>query len=93
MSVTRPAVVDNLARTAAQLAADTAHLDALAAAALADVRTPNGLAVGKLTDLPDAIRSRVLHAWAGELGAGGAALAWLVFAFIGARLTVRRDIS
>lgn len=69
-----PAVVDNLARTAAQLAADTAHLDALAAAALADARTPNGLAVGKLTDLPDAIRTRVLHAWAGELGAGGAAL-------------------
>jgi len=69
-----PAVVDNLARTAAQLAADTAHLDALAAAALADARTPNGLAVGKLTDLPDALRSRVLHAWAGELGAGGAAL-------------------
>jgi tRNA(Ile)-lysidine synthase len=69
-----PAVVDNLARTAAQLAADTAHLDALAAAALADAGTPNGLAVGKLTDLPDAIRTRVLHAWAGELGAGGAAL-------------------
>jgi tRNA(Ile)-lysidine synthase len=69
-----PAVVDNLARTAAQLAADTAHLDTLAAAAMADARTPNGLAVGKLTELPDAIRTRVLHAWAGELGAGGAAL-------------------
>jgi tRNA(Ile)-lysidine synthase len=69
-----PAVVDNLARTAAQLAADTEHLDALAGAALDAARTPNGLAVGSLTDLPDAIRTRVLHAWARELGAPGAAL-------------------
>jgi tRNA(Ile)-lysidine synthase len=69
-----PAVVDNLARTAAQLAADTEHLDALAGAALDAARTSNGLAVGSLTDLPDAIRTRVLHAWARELGAPGAAL-------------------
>jgi tRNA(Ile)-lysidine synthase len=69
-----PAVVDNLARTAAQLAADTEHLDALARAALDAARTPNGLAVGSLTELPDAIRTRVLHAWARELGAPGAAL-------------------
>lgn len=82
-----PAVVDNLARTAAQLAADTAHLDALAAAALADARTPNGLAVGKLTELPDAIRTRVLHAWAGELGAGGAALSHRHVAALDALLT------
>jgi tRNA(Ile)-lysidine synthase len=69
-----PAVVDNLARTAAQLAADTEHLDALAGAALAAARTANGLSVGSLTELPVAIRTRVLHAWARELGAAGGAL-------------------
>jgi tRNA(Ile)-lysidine synthase len=69
-----PAVVDNLARTAAQIAADTEHLDGLAAAALAAARTANGLSVGSLTELPVAIRTRVLHAWAGELGAAGSAL-------------------
>jgi tRNA(Ile)-lysidine synthase len=68
-------VVDNLARTAAQLAADTAALDGLAAAALATARTgAGGLAVAALQELPDAIRSRVLHGWARELGAAGSAL-------------------
>jgi tRNA(Ile)-lysidine synthase len=70
-----PAVVDNLARTAALLAADTAALDDLAAAALAACRTPGGLAVAALGGLPDAVRTRVLHAWARELGAPGGALA------------------
>jgi tRNA(Ile)-lysidine synthase len=74
-----PAVVDNLARTAGLLAADTAVLDALARSALADARTPGGsagggLVVSVLIGLPVAIRSRVLHAWARELGATGAAL-------------------
>jgi tRNA(Ile)-lysidine synthase len=69
-----PAVVDNLARTAGQLAADTAALDALAAAALAGARTGDGLAVEALTGLPVAVRTRVLHAWAAELGAPGGAL-------------------
>jgi tRNA(Ile)-lysidine synthase len=69
-----PAVVDNLARTAAQLAADSAHLDALAAGALAAARTPEGLSVEVLRCLPSAVRTRVLHAWARELGAPGGAL-------------------
>jgi tRNA(Ile)-lysidine synthase len=70
-----PAVVDNLARTAGQLAADTATLDALAAAALAGARTgDHGLRVAALAGLPDAVRTRVLHAWAAELGAPGGAL-------------------
>ena len=123
-----PAVVDNLARTAAQLAADNAALDALAetarrAAATArragtvnamgatpgatedageNVATPGGtvsaddnaatagrsggaenaatpgevtaLSVAALSGLPDAIRTRVLHAWARDLGAPGSAL-------------------
>ncbi|MFJ8581874.1 tRNA lysidine(34) synthetase TilS [Micromonospora sp. NPDC093277] len=70
-----PGVVDNLARTARQVAADTAALDALATFALADVRAAaGGLAVEALVPLPAAIRTRVLHAWARELGASPAAL-------------------
>jgi tRNA(Ile)-lysidine synthase len=93
-----PAVVDNLARTAAQLAVDNAALDELAVAALAAVRVPAvggpaaagmgdegsgpaavgpadaGLAVGGLAALLGAVRTRVLHMWARELGAPGGAL-------------------
>ncbi|MBQ1072448.1 tRNA lysidine(34) synthetase TilS [Micromonospora sp. C31] len=70
-----PGVLDNLARTARLVAADNAVLDDLAAAALADVRHPEGgLAVRGLSDLPPAVRGRVLHAWARELGAPPAAL-------------------
>jgi tRNA(Ile)-lysidine synthase len=70
-----PAVVDNLARTAAQLAADNAALDDLAAAALTAVaRTESDLSVEHLARLPNAVRTRVLHRWARQLGAPGAAL-------------------
>jgi tRNA(Ile)-lysidine synthase len=64
-----PSVIDNLARTAAQLAADNAALDDLAAAAVTDE-----LVVTDLSVLPDAVRTRVLHMWARRLGAGGSAL-------------------
>lgn len=64
-----PAVVDNLARTAGQLAADNAALDALAAAEVHDE-----LEVTDLSVLPDAIRTRVLHQWARRLGVSGSAL-------------------
>lgn len=71
-------VVGNLARTARQLAADTAALDALAEQALAAARTGDGdrggLAVAGLTGLPEAVRTRVLHTWARQRGAPGAAL-------------------
>jgi tRNA(Ile)-lysidine synthase len=70
-----PCVVDNLARTAQLIAADTAALDALAETALAVARAgPGGLAVAALADLPPAVRTRVLHAWARELGAPPGAL-------------------
>jgi tRNA(Ile)-lysidine synthase len=69
-----PAVVDNLARTAAQLAADNHALDDLAATALAGARTDEGLSVAGLVELPDAVRTRVLHGWARELGVPGSAL-------------------
>ncbi|BFU41925.1 tRNA lysidine(34) synthetase TilS [Krasilnikovia sp. MM14-A1004] len=69
-----PAVVDNLARTATLLAADTAALDALAAGALDAARTDKGLSVAALAALDPAVRGRVLHAWARELGAPGGAL-------------------
>jgi tRNA(Ile)-lysidine synthase len=65
-----PAVVANLARTARLAAADTRVLDDLAAAHV----TGESLAVADLTELPEAIRTRVLHAWARSLGASGAAL-------------------
>ncbi|MGN9917948.1 tRNA lysidine(34) synthetase TilS [Micromonospora palomenae] len=73
-----PGVLDNLARTARLVAADTAALDDLAAAALADpagVRAVDGgLSVAALAALAPAVRTRVLHAWARELGASPAAL-------------------
>jgi tRNA(Ile)-lysidine synthase len=70
-----PRVIDNLAQTARQLAADTAALDALAAEALTAARTPDGsLAIPLLENLPTAIRTRVLHTWARGLGVPGAAL-------------------
>lgn len=81
-------VVDNLARTAAQLAADNAVLDDQAAAALAAARTAaGGLAVPALVELPEAIQSRVLHAWARELGAGGSALSHRHVAALSALVT------
>ncbi|WP_446217300.1 tRNA lysidine(34) synthetase TilS [Micromonospora sp. IBHARD004] len=70
-----PAVLDNLARTARLVAADNAALDELAAAALAAARSARGgLAVDALAGLLPAVRTRVLHAWARELGASPAAL-------------------
>ncbi|GAB3796574.1 tRNA lysidine(34) synthetase TilS [Micromonospora zhanjiangensis] len=70
-----PGVLDNLARTAKLIAADTAALDALGRSALADARTADGgLAVPVLRDLPAAVRTRVLHGWAREVGATPAAL-------------------
>jgi tRNA(Ile)-lysidine synthase len=68
-------VVDNLARTAGQVAADNEALDAWARRALSDAGTGDGsLAVAALRDLPDAVRTRALHAWAGRLGVPGSAL-------------------
>ncbi|GAA4594339.1 tRNA(Ile)-lysidine synthase [Actinoplanes octamycinicus] len=71
-----PAVVGNLARTAALVAADNAALDELAVAALEQARSAAGLSVPALAGLPAAIRGRVLHRWARELGAPGGALAY-----------------
>lgn len=70
-----PAVLDNLARTARLVAVDTAALDEQAGVALDAVRHPDGgLRVAGLAELAPAIRGRVLHAWARELGARPAAL-------------------
>lgn len=77
-----PAVVDNLARTAGQLAADNAALDALAAAEVRDE-----LVVTDLSVLPDAIRTRVLHQWARRLGVPGGALSHRHVAALDALIT------
>jgi tRNA(Ile)-lysidine synthase len=82
-----PAVVDNLARTAGQLAADSALLDSLAAAAMASARTGDGLSVRVLAGLDPALRGRVLHAWARELGAPGGALSHRHVAALDALIT------
>ncbi|MET8368540.1 tRNA lysidine(34) synthetase TilS [Micromonospora profundi] len=72
-----PGVVDNLARTARLVAADNAALDELAVAALAAARcTDGGLSVAALAGLVPAVRGRVLHTWARELGALPAALSY-----------------
>jgi tRNA(Ile)-lysidine synthase len=101
-----PGVVDNLARTAGQVAADNAALDELAVAALSSAcalaasspasppslasaspltaaagdgaaspaSTTAGLRIDVLLGLPAAVRTRVLHRWARDLGAPGSAL-------------------
>mgnify|MGYP001377038899 CR=1 FL=1 len=71
-----PAVVDNLARTARLVAADTTVLDRVAARALRRARRAGrgGLSVAVLARLPEAIRTRVLLRWAAALGAPGSAL-------------------
>lgn len=62
-------VAEALARTATALREDTDFIDALAAQALAQVRSDDGLDVGALTGLPEPVRRRVLRGW---LLAGGA---------------------
>jgi tRNA(Ile)-lysidine synthase len=67
-------VVDNLARTAGLVAQDTAALDALAAEILAVAGDGGSLAIPMLADLPDALRTRVLHGFALAVGSPGGAL-------------------
>jgi tRNA(Ile)-lysidine synthase len=84
-------VVDNLARTARLLAADAAALDAIAVDALDRARCPEGaLDVDELERLPDAVRTRVLHAWARERGAPPAALSQHHVAALDALVTAWR---
>ena len=73
-------MVENLARTARLIAADTGYLDQLAAAALGkaaldETTGADGLRVADLAALPDPVRTRALHAWARSLGVPGSALA------------------
>jgi tRNA(Ile)-lysidine synthase len=69
-----PGVTAALARTADLLRADTVYLDAVTDAALAQVRTAEGLAVETLGTLDVAIRSRVLRQAALDAGAPSAEL-------------------
>ncbi|WP_260428386.1 tRNA lysidine(34) synthetase TilS [Micromonospora globispora] len=86
-----PGVLDNLARTARLVAADTAALDELAARSLADARAPDGgLSVEALATLPAAVRTRVLHLWARKLGASPAALSHRHIAALDALVTAWR---
>ncbi|MEV6368658.1 tRNA lysidine(34) synthetase TilS [Micromonospora musae] len=86
-----PAVLDGLARTAGLVAEDNAALDDLAEAALATARDPaGGLAVPALAVLAPAVRSRVLHAWARELGAPPSALSHRHVAALNALVTAWR---
>lgn len=69
------AVVDNLARTARLVASDVVALDQIArSAASAATEEDGSLRVGDLAALPDAVRTRVLHAWARAQGSPGSAL-------------------
>jgi tRNA(Ile)-lysidine synthase len=64
-----PGIIANLARTADLLRADTAYLDDVATSRLGTVRQGDGLAVDRLAELPDALRTRVLRMAAVEAGA------------------------
>lgn len=59
-----------LARTAELMSDDLAALDRIAADALAEARSGDGLSRTALADLPAAVRRRVLRSWATALGAG-----------------------
>jgi len=86
-----PDVVDNLARTAGLLAADADCLDALAASAGAAATDAEGmLHVPALRELPAALRTRVLHAWARQHGVPGAALSHRHVAALDALVTAWR---
>ena len=80
-------VVGNLARSASMIAADNNALDALASTALATARTAVGLSVAGVAGLSRAVRTRVLHAWARELGATGGALSHRHVAALDALIT------
>ncbi|GAB3951160.1 hypothetical protein GCM10027614_52710 [Micromonospora vulcania] len=83
-----PGVLDNLARTARLVAADNAALDELAEKALAAARhSEGGLRVPELVGLAPAVRGRVLHAWARELGASPGALSYRHVAALDALVT------
>ncbi|PUA82750.1 tRNA lysidine(34) synthetase TilS [Nocardioides currus] len=69
-----PGVARALARTADQLRDDTALLDDLADALLAEVAGPDGLSVPRLADQPPALRRRVVRAAALAAGAPPAEL-------------------
>ncbi|OBJ47214.1 tRNA lysidine(34) synthetase TilS [Mycobacterium sp. 1423905.2] len=62
-------VAEALARTATALREDTELIDAIAAQALPDASTTNGLDIRALATLPDPVRRRVIRGW---LLAGGA---------------------
>ena len=65
-------VAEALARTATALREDNDLLDELAASHLAAGRTGDGLPIGAVRHLPDALRRRVLRGWL--LGAGAIGL-------------------
>jgi tRNA(Ile)-lysidine synthase len=67
-------VVGNLAETARQAARDSSYLDELATVALTESVEGDGLSVKALAALAPAVRTRVLHAWALQIGATAAAL-------------------
>jgi tRNA(Ile)-lysidine synthase len=70
-----PGVVGNLARTASLVAADVSVLDALARRSARRASVGGGaLSVDGLVRLPEAVRTRVLHRWAAQLGAPRSAL-------------------
>jgi tRNA(Ile)-lysidine synthase len=69
-----PGIAEALSRTADQLREDTALLDELADALLADVRRDGGLDVRRLAEAAPALRHRVVHRAALEAGAPAAEL-------------------
>ncbi len=70
-----PSVVPNLAQTARRAAIDEAALDEIAVAAAEAVRDDDGsLRIPELAALAEAIRTRILYAWARSFGAPGSAL-------------------
>jgi tRNA(Ile)-lysidine synthase len=70
-----PGVVEALARTARLLSDDVVALDTLAEHAYAEAAGPDGLDIGRLSDLPRAVRTRVLRMAAVEAGSPAGALA------------------
>ncbi|QSB05051.1 tRNA lysidine(34) synthetase TilS [Natronoglycomyces albus] len=81
-------LVDNLARSARLIASDNSYLDEQAAAMVEKaVIVPFGLSVTVMEELPEALRTRVIHVWLREVGVPGGALAHKHVAAVDALIT------
>lgn len=80
-------MVDNLARSASLISADNNYLEQLASEAVdRAIIVPFGLSVTVAEELPEALRTRVIHRWLREIGVPGGALSYRHIATVDAMI-------